>query len=139
MVRKYEWITKLELESISRKALQKEKDLEVNNNDNTAEQFYQFKENIHKNEATQVETENLGDKEKTMIQDILDLMKNNSRIELRGFNKIDRCILAEWSRKTNCILKHIRIKLFSILIKAIIVYVGKKLALKLVEVEIKRN
>ena len=94
MVRKYEWITKLELESISRKALQKEKDLEVNNNDNTAEQFYQFKENIHKNEATQVDTENLGDKEKTMIQDILDLMKNNSRIELRGFNKIDRCILA---------------------------------------------
>ena len=108
MVRKYEWITKLELESISRKALQKEKDLEVNNNDNTAEQFYQFKENIHKNEATQVDTENLGDKEKTMIQDILDLMKNNSRIELRGFNKIDRCILANWSKKINCILKHIR-------------------------------
>ena len=65
-----------------------------------------------------------------MIHDILDLMKDNSRIELRGFNKIDRCILAEWSRKTNCILKHIRIKLFSILIKAIIVYVGKKIGLK---------
>ena len=34
-----------------------------------------------------------------MIQDILDLMKGNSRIEGRGFNKIDRCLLAEWSRK----------------------------------------
>ena len=44
-----------------------------------------------------------------MIQDILDLMKeDNSRIELRRFNKIDRCVLAEWSRKMNRILKHIR-------------------------------
>ena len=95
MIRKNEWITKLELESTSRKVYQKEKDIEVNNNDNTGEQFYQDEENIHENEATQVDTENLGEEEKTMIQDILDLMKDNSRIELRGFNKIDRCVLAE--------------------------------------------
>ena len=30
-----------------------------------------------------------------MIQDTLDLMKDNSGIELRGFNKIDRCVLAK--------------------------------------------
>ena len=90
MIRKNEWITKLELESISKKVLQKEKDIEVNNNDNTGEQFYQVEESIHENEATQVNTENLGEEEKTMIQDILDLMKDNSRTELRGFNKIDR-------------------------------------------------
>ena len=82
--------------------------MEVNNNDNTGERFYQNEENIHENKVTQVDTQNLGDKEKTVIQDILDLMKNNSRIELRVFNKIDRCILAEWSRKINCILKHIK-------------------------------
>ena len=41
MIRKNEWITKLELESISRKVLQKEKDIEIKNNDNTGEQFYQ--------------------------------------------------------------------------------------------------
>ena len=41
-----------------------------------------------------------------MIQAILDLIKDDSKIELRGFNKIDRCILAEWSRKIYCILKH---------------------------------
>ena len=60
-------------------------------------------------------------------------MKDNSRIELRGFNKIDRCVLAEWSRKINCILKHIRpenIEDTNILIKAVIVYVGKKIGLK---------
>ena len=133
MIRKNEWITKLELESISRKVLQKEKDIEVNNNDNTGERFYQDEENIHENEATQVDTENLGEEEKTMIQDILDLMKDNSRIELRGFNKIDRCVLAEWSRKINCILKHIRTENITdtnILIKAVIVYVGKKIGLK---------
>ena len=50
-------------------------------------------------DATQVDTENLGEEEKTMIQDILDLMNANSRIELTGFNKIDRCVLAEWSSK----------------------------------------
>ena len=35
MIRKNEWITKLELENIKRKVLQKEKDIEVNNNDST--------------------------------------------------------------------------------------------------------
>ena len=42
------------------------------------------------------------------MQDILDLIKDNSRTELRGFNKIDRYVLAEWPRKINCILKYIR-------------------------------
>ena len=108
IIRKNKWITKLELENIKQKVLQKEKDIEVNNNDNTGERFYQDEENIHENEATQVYTENLEEEKKTMIWDILDLMKDNSRIELRGFNKIDRCVLAEWSRKINCTLKHIR-------------------------------
>ena len=60
-------------------------------------------------------------------------MKENSRRELRGFNKIHRCVLGEWSRKINCILKHIRtenINDTSILIKAVIVYVGKKIDFK---------
>ena len=34
-----------------------------------------------------------------MTQDILDSMKDNRKIELRGFNKIDRCLLNECSRK----------------------------------------
>ena len=58
IIRKIEWITKLELESISRKVLEKEKDIEVNNNDNTNKQFYQDQENINENEVTQVDTEN---------------------------------------------------------------------------------
>ena len=68
-----------------------------------------------------------------MIQAILDLMKDDSKIELRGFNKIDRCILAEWSRKIHCILKHENIRDTNILIKAVIVYVGKKIGLKACE------
>ena len=142
MIRKNEWIKKLELENIRRTVLQKEKEIEVNNNGNTVEWFYQYEENIHKNKHTQVDTENLGEEEKTMIQDVLDLTKDNSRIELRGFNKIDRCILAELSRKINCILKHIRTENSTdtnILIKAVLVYEGKTLALKLVEVKIKMN
>ena len=75
MIRKNEWITKLELESINSKVLQKEKDIEINNNDNTGRRFYQDKENIHENKATQVDTKNLGEEGKTMIQNILDLMK----------------------------------------------------------------
>ena len=133
MIRKNEWIKKtLKLENIRRKVLQKEKDIKINNNDNTGEQFYQDEENTHENEAIQVDSEDL-EKEKTMIQDILDLIKDNSRIELRGFNKIDRCALAAWSRKINRILKHIRpenITDTNIFIKAVIVYVGKKIGLK---------
>ena len=69
--------------------------MEVKNNDNTGGQFYQDEENIHKNEATQVDTEDLGESEQTMIQNISHLMKDNSRIKLRGFNKIDRCVFGE--------------------------------------------
>ena len=65
MIRKIEWIRKLELESISRKVLEKEKDIEVKNNGNTSEHFYQDEENIHKKEYTKVDTENLREKEKT--------------------------------------------------------------------------
>ena len=133
MIRKNEWITKLELGNIRKKVLQKEKGMEVNNNVNTGERFYQDEENIHENKATNVDTENLGEEEKTMIQDIINLMKDNSRIELRGFNKIDRCVLVEWSRKINLILKHIRtenITDINISIKAVIVCVGKKIGLK---------
>ena len=58
-----------------------------------------------------------------MTQDILDLMKDNRKIELRGFNKIDRCLLNECSRKKkNCILKQIRTENITdtnILIKAV--------------------
>ena len=107
MIRKNEWITKLELENIRRKVLRKEKDVEVNNNDNTGERFHQDEENIHENEAIQADKENLRE-EKSMILDILDLVKGNGRIELEGFNKTDRCVLAGWSRKSNYILKHIR-------------------------------
>ena len=77
-----------------------------------------------------------------MIQDILNLMKDNSKIELRQFNKTDRCVLAEWSRKINYMLKHIRTENITnknILIKAVIVYAGKRLPLKLMELKIKRN
>ena len=81
--------------STSRKVLQKEKDVEANNNDTTGERFYQDEENIHENKAPRADTENLGEEQKTMIQDILNLMKDISKIELREFNKIDRCVLAE--------------------------------------------
>ena len=47
MIRKNEWITKLELEKIRRRLLQNEKDIEKNNNDNTSEWFYQDEENLH--------------------------------------------------------------------------------------------
>ena len=68
-----------------------------------------------------------------MIQGILDLMKDNGRIELRGFNKIDRCVLVEWSRNINCILQCMRTENITdtdILIKAVKVYVGKKIDVK---------
>ena len=53
MLRRNEWITKLELENIRRKVvLQKEKDIKLGNNDNIGEWFYQDKEDIDENKAT---------------------------------------------------------------------------------------
>ena len=69
MIRKGE-SGKLELENIRRKVLPKERDIEVNNKDNTGERFYQDKENIHDNEATQVDIGDSGEEEKIMIQEI---------------------------------------------------------------------
>ena len=55
-------------------------------------------------------------------------MKDKSRIQLRGFNKFDKCIFAKWLWKIDCILMHSRTENIdtNILIKAVIVYVGKK-------------
>ena len=135
-LRKKEWIPRLELENIRRKVLQEEKDINVNNNNNTGEWFYLDKENIHNNEVTQVDTENLGEEEKKIIQDILHLMKDNCRIELRGFNKTDRCVPAELSMKIDCILKHVRTENIidtNILTKAVTVYAEKKIGPKACE------
>ena len=128
MTRRNEWETKLEIENIRLPVLQEEKDKEINNNDNTGEQFYQDEENIFETKVTRDDTEDLG-QEKTAIQAILDLMNDNSEEELTGFNKVDRCVLSDWSMKINCILKHIRTEYIvdkNILIKTLIVYVGKK-------------
>ena len=128
MTRRNEWETKLEIENIRLPVLQEEKDKEINNNDNTGEQFYQDEENIYETKVTRDDTEDLG-QEKTAIQAILDLMNDNSEEELTGFNKVDRCVLSEWTMKINCILKHIRTEYIvdkNILIKTLIIYVGKK-------------
>ena len=128
MTRRNEWETKLEIENTRLPVLQEEKDKEINNNDNTGEQFYQDEENIFETKVTRDDTEDLG-QEKTAIQAILDLMNDNSEEELTGFNKVDRCVLSDWSMKINCILKHIRTEYIvdkNILIKTLIIYVGKK-------------
>ena len=128
MTRRNEWETKLEIENIRLTVLQEEKDKEINNNDNTGEQFYQDEENIRETKVARDDTEDLG-QEKNAIQAILDLMNDNSEEELTGFNKVDRCVLSDWSMKINCILKHIRTEYIvdkNILIKTLIVYVGKK-------------
>ena len=128
MIRGNEWETKLEIENIGLTVLQEEKDKEINNNDNTGEQFYQDEENIRETKVARDDTEDLG-QEKTTIQAILDLVNDNSEEELTGFNKVDRCVLSDWSMKINCILKHIRTEYIvdkNILIKTLIVYVGKK-------------
>ena len=87
-IRKNKSITKLELENIRRKVIQREKDIEFNNNDNTGKRFYQGEENIHENEARVFDTENLGE---MIIIQYIDLMKDDSRMELREFNKIQMC------------------------------------------------
>ena len=61
MIKKNDWITILDSENIRRKVLQKEKDIEKDKNDKTGERFYQDEENIHRNEVTQVDTENFGE------------------------------------------------------------------------------
>ena len=68
ILKKNERITKLELKNIG--TSKRKTYRSINNNDNTGERFYQDEENIHQNEATQVDTENLGEEENTVIQDI---------------------------------------------------------------------
>ena len=60
IIKKNEWITKLGLENIRQEVLpSKEKSIEVNNNGKTDERFYQDEENIHENEAIQVDADKL--------------------------------------------------------------------------------
>ena len=69
--------------------LQREKDTELNNNAVLVNGFIRIKRIYTRTKLPRLIQQNLGDEEKTMIQDILDLMTENSGIELRRFNKVD--------------------------------------------------
>ena len=73
MIKKNEQITKLELENIRKKVLQREKYIEVNNNDD--------------NKATQVDTENLRGGE-GLIQADPGYIRFNERQQWNGTTKV---------------------------------------------------
>ena len=50
----------------------------------------------------------MGEKEKIMIKNIIEIAEHNLDEEIHGFKKVDRNLLKDWTMEVNAILKEIK-------------------------------
>ena len=70
---------------------------------------------------------------KIMIKNIIEIAERNLDEEVNGFKKVDKNLLKDWAMKVNAILKEIKsdnITGTNKLIKAFVIFVGRKVGLK---------
>ena len=77
--------------------------------------------------------ERMSEEKKIMIKNIIEIAEHNLDEEVNGFKKVDRNLLKDWTMKVNAILKEIKsenITETNRLIKACVIFVGRKVGLK---------
>ena len=77
--------------------------------------------------------EGMREEEKIMIKNIIEMVQHNLDEEVNGFKKADRNLLKDWTMKVSANLKEIKsdnITKTNRLIKACVIFVGRKVGLK---------
>ena len=52
-----------------------------------------------------VETEDRSEEVKNMIKEIVEIIKNGQKSNVKGWKKVDRNVLSDWTKKVNETLK----------------------------------
>ena len=80
-----------------------------------------------------IETDDRREEVKNMIKEIVEIMKNGQKSNVKGWKKVDRNVSNDWSKKVNETLKEIRTENITDtnkLINAVSVYIARKVGLK---------
>ena len=135
MIRKNEWFTAVELEEIKRRVTIRGEEMEETTSENEEGEEI-IRQDIEQEEeiiVEIVETEDRSEEVKNMIKEIVEIMKNGQKSNVKGWKKVDRNVLNEWTKKVNETLKEIRTENITDtnkLINAVSVYIARKVGLK---------
>ena len=135
MIRKNEWFTAVELGEIKRRVITTDEEPEKTTHDNEGGEEI-IRQDIEQEEEIMVEiveTDDRSEEAKNMITEIVETMKNGQKSNIKGWKKVDRTVLNDWTKKVNKTPKEIRtenITNTNKLINAVPVYIARKVGLK---------
>ena len=133
-IRKNEWFTSFELDEIRRRMTTVDEELEEQDAgciDTEPEQVDELNGDVNV-QITDNDTRN--DEERQMIRDILEIMRSGQVWNGAGFKRVDRKVLAEWTKKVNRVVSEIQstnITDTNKLINATAIYIARQLGLKM--------
>ena len=133
-IRKTEWFTSVELDEIRRRMTTVDEELEEQEArciDTEAEQVDELNGDVNV-QTTDNDTRN--DEERQVIKDILEIIRSGQVWNGAGFKRVDRKVLAEWTKKVNRVVSEIQstnITDTNKLINATAIYIARQVGLKM--------
>ena len=109
-IRKNEWFTSVELDEVRRRMTTVDKELEEQDAgciDTEPEQVDVDELNGDFNVQI-TDNDPRNDEERQMIKDILEIMRSGQVLNGAGFKRVDRKVLAEWTKKVNRIVSEVQ-------------------------------
>ena len=131
-IRKNEWFTSVELDEIRRRMTTVDEELEKQDLgciDTEPEQVDELNGNVNV-QIADIDTRN--DEGRQMIKGILEIMRSGQVSNGAGFKRVDRNVLAEWTKKVNRVVSDIQttnITDTNKLINATAIYIGREIGL----------
>ena len=131
-IRKNEWFTLVELDEIRRRMTTVDEELEEQDLgciDTEPEQVDELNENVNVQIA---DNDTRNDEGEQMIKGILEIMRSGQVSNGAGFKRVDRNVLAEWTKKVNRVVSDIQttnITDTNKLINATAIYIGRQIGL----------
>ena len=133
-IRKNEWFTSVELDEIRRRMTAVDEEIEEQGTGRIVTEHEQVDE-INGDVNVQItENDTRNDEERQMITDILEIMRSGQVGNGAGFKRVDRKVLAEWTKKVNRVASEIQttnITNTSKLINATAIYIARQVGLKI--------
>ena len=141
-IRKNEWCTSVELDEIRIRMTIVDEELEEQDAgciDTEPEQVNELSENV----SVQItDNDTMNNEKRQTIKDIVEIMRSGQVWNGVGFKKVDKKVLADWTKKVNRVVSEIQttnITDTNKLINATAIYIARQVRLKMGGCERKRN
>ena len=107
-IRKKEWFTSVELDEIRRRMTAVDEELEEQDTgciDTEPEQVDELSGNVN---VQITDNDTMNDEDRQMIKDIVEIMRSGQVWNGAGFKKVDRKVLADWTKKMHRVASEIQ-------------------------------